>query len=703
MIKPSEEFLQIYLHVLYSYSSGYIAFRSFNEKGARYKNKSYNIWLPSDDELNNKAMEFVRKVNRDGLACYTIPGTVAKIGEAKAEHILQMQTMLVDIDQGDIAGKLTKLEREFLAPTLIVESGGITKDKQKKLHLYWQLTKAVTGDELQQLLDVRYRLALFIEGDLHFKSAHQPIRVVGSIYHKENQHKLVTIRSYNRIEYDFSEIIAKVSNLPRILIDNKTSLQKLLINKTYSGGSGQNTRFNVISRVIGYWIRKYHQGLIDEKQLWQEISDYNMVNIVPSWPEDKLRQAVSGLWKKHIKQYGVAKITKQYQSFSLNKLITDEARVPEDIIAPRLLTPGGLLVFGGAPKVGKSDFLLSMLTHMAAGYEFLGFKPSRPLRVFYLQTEISYHYLRERLQNMQLAAELISKAKDNLYVSCDNNIVLNKEGSEAIIKHIQEALPEKPDIIAIDPLRNIFDGGRNGAGENDNEAMLFFLQQRIELLRQRINPECGIIIVHHTKKITRKQFDLEPFQAFCGASSLRSFYSTGMLLYQMDNNNNYCKITFELRHGRSLANKIVQKQLNGWQEIIDKNKNVTNNNVKDIIIELLEQEALQGKFYLMKQFAERFQYHLKLGNSRNIYNECSKAASNGDLKFFDNPKEYGVNLKNAGFGFLCSENMKIAMIRSGAGSKYQAILPTHYKCKYSGRKKKMRNINIWQINYEEVV
>ena len=70
--------------------------------------------------------------------------------------------------------------------------------------------------------------------------------------------------------------------------------------------------------------------------------------------------------------------------------------MPEDIIAPRLLTPGGLLVLGGAPKVGKSDFLISLLVHMAAGVPFLGFTPPRALRVFYLQAEIQYHYLRER-------------------------------------------------------------------------------------------------------------------------------------------------------------------------------------------------------------------------------------------------------------------------------------------------------------------
>ena len=30
----------------------------------------------------------------------------------------------------------------------------------------------------------------------------------------------------------------------------------------------------------------------------------------------------------------------------------------------RVLTPGGLLVLGGAPKVGKSDFLISLMARL---------------------------------------------------------------------------------------------------------------------------------------------------------------------------------------------------------------------------------------------------------------------------------------------------------------------------------------------------
>ena len=68
-------------------------------------------------------------------------------------------------------------------------------------------------------------------------------------------------------------------------------------------------------------------------------------------------------------------------TYSVGHLLDDTSPMPGDLILPRILTPGGLLVFGGAPKVGKSDFLLSFLAHMAAGVTFLGMKPPATARV----------------------------------------------------------------------------------------------------------------------------------------------------------------------------------------------------------------------------------------------------------------------------------------------------------------------------------
>jgi putative DNA primase/helicase len=62
-------------------------------------------------------------------------------------------------------------------------------------------------------------------------------------------------------------------------------------------------------------------------------------------------------------------------------------------------------------------------------------------------------------------------------------------------------------------------------GENDNDAMMFFLAQRLEELRRRINPDAGIILAHHTRKAFKKTAEEDPFQALSGAGALRSYYS----------------------------------------------------------------------------------------------------------------------------------------------------------------------------------
>ena len=114
--------------------------------------------------------------------------------------------------------------------------------------------------------------------------------------------------------------------------------------------------------------------------------------------------------------------------FSAGELIDDTNPFPDDWIGPRILTPGGLLVFGGAPKVGKTDMILSWLAHLAAGLPFLGMTPPRPLKIFYLQTEIMYDYLRERLQNLKFDPAFLPLVKKNLFMTPQIRMLLNEEG-----------------------------------------------------------------------------------------------------------------------------------------------------------------------------------------------------------------------------------------------------------------------------------
>ncbi|XGA08497.1 MAG: AAA family ATPase [Wolbachia endosymbiont of Xenopsylla cheopis] len=246
--------------------------------------------------------------------------------------------------------------------------------------------------------------------------------------------------------------------------------------------------------------------------------------------------------------------------FSVKEYLDDQAPTPEDIISPRILTQRGLLVLGGPPKVGKSDFLISWLVHMAAGVPFLDMAPNRPLKIFYLQTEIEYHYMKERLQSLQLNPELLDIAASNLMITPKVQLSFNDEEIDEIQDTVKRFF--KPDIIAIDPLRNVFSEYGN---ENDNSSMLFFLQKTIARLHHAINPDAGMIITHHTKKLSKKMLEEDPFQSLSGAGSLRGFYTTGLVMFKPDENDTTRQIVFELRNGECVPSKLVDKTYGSWQ------------------------------------------------------------------------------------------------------------------------------------------
>lgn len=400
-------------------------------------------------------------------------------------------------------------------------------------------------------------------------------------------------------------------------------------------------------------------------------------------------------------------------TFTLGALLDDDSPLPADLISPRVLTPGGMLVFGGAPKVGKSDFLLAWLTHMAAGAPFLGMSPPRPLRVFYLQAEVQYHYLRERVKGIKLPASRIQDARENFIATPQLRLILDDAGLAQIIPAVKQAFGDKaPDIISIDPIRNVFDGGDSGS-ENDNDAMLFFLLQRVERIREAVNPEAGIVLVHHTKKLGKKQFEEDPFQALAGAGSLRGYYSTGMLLYRPDETLTTRELIFELRNGAAIPQKHVDKIHGEWREVNPNTRLVMQDygqrldaerrRKHDVILQVLFDEAARGHCYTANQFSEAFEGKAGLGASRTINERLSVLATQGYIKFFRNPQDYGLTpVKRSKFGYLCVEDMRLTRAteppdpESGEIKTETAlVLPTHYKCSQTGSILPVENPEIW--------
>jgi hypothetical protein len=395
---------------------------------------------------------------------------------------------------------------------------------------------------------------------------------------------------------------------------DKPSIDDVLTRPVHQGGADDWTRFAGASAAIGHYIRLVHDGRITPDDGWEAIRQYNAAMLRPSWPLERLKAEADRLWARHIEKNGppliraatAARAPAGMPAFTLGALLDDTSPMPADIIAPRLLTPGGLLVLGGAPKVGKSDFLISLLVHMAAGAPFLGFTPPRPLRVFYLQAEIQYHYLRERLQEMRIEPAVLEAARHNLVATPKLRLLLDEKGIALAVAAIAEHFAaEPPDITCLDPIRNLFDGGPEGGGENDNAAMMFFLTERVEVLREAVNPDGGLILAHHTRKLTKQQVKDDPFLALSGASALCGFYTSGLIMHPPDEDRSERRLEIDAQRP-GLPAKLIDKFDGRWAEIDRSGERLVRRDIgerldaervrkHDVILGILLDEALDGR------------------------------------------------------------------------------------------------------------
>lgn len=289
-------------------------------------------------------------------------------------------------------------------------------------------------------------------------------------------------------------------------------------------------------------------------------------------------------------------------------------------------------------------------------------------------------------------------------------MLLNEEGVSTVINTITQcfASPTDMDIIAIDPLRNVYDAGKSGS-ENDNTTMLAFLQDRIEKLRSVVNPKAGIILTHHTKKVTKTMVEEDPFQALSGAASLRSFYTTGMLLFRADEKQSVCQLMFELRNGKSIETKLVDKIEGAWQEMTLNSERLVcreygakldaeRRRRYDLISQLIFDGAQEGKLYTPTQFRQAFENRGGLGSERTIQNRLNVLATKGYIKF-NLEEQYKV--ERSKYGVMCVEGMEIPVgeeIHSETGEAIpltRRLLPTHFKESQTGAILPVENPDVW--------
>ena len=305
-----------FAEVVFGYLDGFVPVRLLPETGT--PDKPIRQMFCETDDLADSLASSADRAASEGRAVFVVPCTVAAPGSARAADIRQSAVVLIDIDAGDIDAIRKYLETYLGPASLVVHSGGRTAKGQDKLHLYWRLTEAAQGDDLEQLRDLRQTIAEKAGGDPSFASLHQPIRVPGTIHGKNGVRTPVRILADTGREYDLVEFAEAAEAMPALVPQprdrerptapttghrDKPGQQQLAQTYVRAGGVDGITRFDAISSAIGHWLRNARLGNCTVDEARQAVADYNMAMMRPPWPEDRLRKEFDALQRLDLKNH----------------------------------------------------------------------------------------------------------------------------------------------------------------------------------------------------------------------------------------------------------------------------------------------------------------------------------------------------------------------------------------------------------------
>ena len=177
-----------------------------------------------------------------------------------------------------------------------------------------------------------------------------------------------------------------------------------------------------------------------------------------------------------------------------------------------LLYPGTYL-FVGAPKLGKSFFMILLAYHVSTGTPLWNYNV-RKGTVLYLALEDNYSRLQTRLYRM-----FGSESTDNMHLS-----TVSKQLGNGLIEQLNRFITDHKDtnLIIIDTLQKVREiGGEKFSYANDYEIIS-------QLKRFADNNKICLMLVHHT----RKQKSDDNFDMISGTNGLLGAADGAFLLHK---------------------------------------------------------------------------------------------------------------------------------------------------------------------------
>lgn len=183
---------------------------------------------------------------------------------------------------------------------------------------------------------------------------------------------------------------------------------------------------------------------------------------------------------------------------TLDKFSVEVEGQNNTILGNRYLCVGGALLLAAPTGIGKSSFIIQACIRWSLGKDHFGIKPTRPLKVLYIQAENDDGDIAEFrdgvFDGLNMTDAERSVACGNFHVVCES--VRTGDSFFDMVGKLAESVA--PDLIVIDPLF-----AYTGCNVSDQESMSHLLRNRLNPILQ--NNNCSAIVVHHTNKPSKGQ------------------------------------------------------------------------------------------------------------------------------------------------------------------------------------------------------
>jgi len=172
----------------------------------------------------------------------------------------------------------------------------------------------------------------------------------------------------------------------------------------------------------------------------------------------------------------------------LSKLLTEGAPDPEWLVEPLIPAKRTTLVTAGA-KTGKSLLICEAVFAVSLGRPFLGEQPSRPVRVLYLDYEMTDSDLVERLESMGYGPDDGAALAESL-AYYQNPLLRPLDTAEGAADLLGLVELHRPDLLVIDTWSRVISGN-----ENDSDPYRDFYRLAMIPLKAR---GIAVVLADHT-------------------------------------------------------------------------------------------------------------------------------------------------------------------------------------------------------------